>query len=381
MKELKQCPASKACGGCQNQGVPYEKQLEMKQKKVEKLLERFGHVNPIIGADNPYNYRNKVQVAFGKERGRVFCGNYVPSTHYIVEVKDCQIANNKANKIFNTIKKLAISFKLPIFDENLMKGCLRHVLVRASDTSNQIMVVLVSGTYAFPKKHDFVDALLDKHPEITTVVMSINSKRTSMVLGDKFEVLYGKGYIEDKLMDNTFRISASSFYQVNHEQTEKLYSKAIELAKLNKNETVLDAYCGTGTIGIILSKHVKEVIGVELNKSAVKDAIINAKANGIENIQFVADDAGKFMNKMASDRRKVDVVVMDPPRAGADEQFLSSLVKMGPKKIVYISCNPITQKDNLYYLTKNGYKVKQLQPVDMFPFTDHIEVITLLTKK
>ena len=243
------------------------------------------------------------------------------------------------------------------------------------------MVVLVTASPVFPSKNNFVKALRKLHPEITTVVVNINDKQTSMVLGEKETVIYGKGYIEDTLCGCTFRISPKSFYQVNPVQTEILYNKAIAYAGLTGKEKVIDAYCGTGTIGLIAASQAKEVIGVELNRDAVKDAIINAKRNNIQNEQFYNADAGKFMVELAEQNEKVDVVFMDPPRSGSDEAFLSSVVKLAPKKVVYVSCNPETLARDLKYLTRHGYQAVECQPCDMFPFTKHVEAICLLSKK
>jgi 23S rRNA (uracil1939-C5)-methyltransferase len=233
----------------------------------------------------------------------------------------------------------------------------------------------------FPGKNNFVDALLKKHPEITTIVMNVNNRKTSVVLGDVEKVLYGKGYIEDTLCGCIFQISPKSFYQINPIQTEILYSKAIEMARLKRDEAVLDAYCGIGTISLIVSSRVKSVIGVELNKDAVKDAIRNAKRNNITNAYFYNDDAGEFMVKLAEEKKKMDVVFMDPPRSGSDAKFLSSILRLAPKQVIYISCNPVTQERDLSHLTKNGYKVTEIQPVDMFPQTFHVECIVRLEKK
>ncbi|MBE6104243.1 MAG: 23S rRNA (uracil(1939)-C(5))-methyltransferase RlmD [Erysipelotrichaceae bacterium] len=381
VKMLKKCPVSEACGGCQLQGISYDEQLRLKQTKMEKLLGSFCKVNPIIGCDDPYYYRNKVQISFGKDyKGRVICGNYVASTHTIVPVTDCQIASREANRIFVTVRKLLASFRLSVFDEHSMQGFLRHVLVRTTADNEEVMVVLVTGSPVFPKKNDFIKALLKTHPNIVTVVQNVNNRHTSMVLGDKNIVLYGKGFIEDTLCGYVFRLSAQSFYQVNHAQTEKMYEYAIKCLGLTGKETVLDAYCGIGTIGIIMSQNAGHVIGVEINKAAVRDAIRNARMNEVENIEFHCEDAGKFMQKLATEKRHIDVALMDPPRAGADDKFLGSLVRLKPERIVYISCNPLTQKDNLRYLVRNGYEVKIIQPVDLFAFTQHTESIALLER-
>lgn len=387
MEKKEKCPYSKKCGGCTYQGVAYETQLKEKQELVEKLIGGFCKVNPIVGMSNPYHYRNKVHAAFGiTRRGEIISGVYREGTHDIVPVEICQIEDKKADEIIQDIKGMLRSFKIKTYDEDTGYGLLRHVMVRRGFKSGEIMVVLVLGSPIMPSKNNFVKALRKKHPEISTVIINVNDKRTSMVLGDKESVIYGKGYISDELCGCKFKISSKSFYQVNPVQTEVLYNKAIELASLTGKERVLDAYCGIGTIGIIASKKAKEVIGVELNKAAVRDAITNAKINGINNIRFFAEDAGKFMlktsAKMLEDKSAgIDVVFMDPPRAGSDENFMSSVIKLAPKKVVYVSCNPETLARDLKYFTKHGYKVEVAVPVDMFPHTAHVETVCLLSRK
>ncbi len=376
------CPLYKKCGGCQLQNMTYDEQLSFKQAKTIRYLGRFGHVNEIIGMEKPYHYRNKVQAAFGTTRGgKIISGVYQSSSHNIVLVDECMLEDKTADKIITDIRKILLpKFRLTAYNEDTGKGFLRHVLVKRGFATNEVMVVLVTGTRVFPKKDEFVRELLNLHPVITTVIWNINGSKTSLVLGDKEEVLYGSGYIEDILCEKRFRISAKSFYQINPVQTEKLYNTAIDFAELTGKETVLDAYCGTGTIGIVASDKAKNVIGVELNKDAVKDAISNAKLNKTENIRFFCADAGKFMVGMAEDNEKVDLVFMDPPRAGSDLNFLRSVAALRPDKVVYISCNVETQARDLAFLCKNGYKVKKIQPVDMFPHTNHVECVCLLSK-
>lgn len=381
-KEILICDAAKKCGGCQYQGVPYGEQLKKKQQNEEKLLRDFGKTEPIIGMTSPYFYRNKVHAVFGRERnGKIISGTYQAGTHKIVNIDHCLIEDEKSGAIIRTIRDLLKSFKIKTYDEDTGYGLLRHVLVRRGFSSGQIMVVLVLSSPILPSKNNFVKALRKAHPEITTVVLNVNEKKTSMVLGQRDIVLYGKGYIEDTLCGCTFRISPQSFYQVNPVQTEVLYGKAIEFAKLSGKEKVIDAYCGIGTISLIAAKRAKEVIGVELNPDAIRDAKINAKQNGIKNVQFYQADAGAFMVDMAQQGVSVDVVFMDPPRTGSDEAFLSSVVKLSPKKVVYVSCNPETLARDLKYLTGHGYRVEKMQPVDMFCFTEHTECITKLVRK
>lgn len=378
----KPCPLYKKCGGCQLQNLNYSEQLSFKQRLCIKLLGKFNHVEEIIGMENPYNYRNKVQSAFTTDRKskKIISGIYQSSTHNIVPVDYCMTEDKKADEIIISIRKLMKDFKFSTYDEIRGCGFLRHVLIKRGFATGEIMVVFVTGTPIFPAKNNFTKALLKLHPEITTIVMNINDKHTSMLLGEQEKVMYGKGYITDILCGLKFRISAKSFYQINPVQTEKLYAKAIEFAGLTGKETVIDAYCGIGTIGLIAAKNAEIVLGVEINKDAIKDAKINARENKITNTRFICADAGKLMVEMADAGEKCDIVLMDPPRAGSDENFLKSVCTLSPKKIVYISCNPETQSRDLLYLTKNNYKVKKIQPVDMFPHTNHVETVVELCR-
>ena len=382
MTEEKKCPLYKKCGGCQLQNLSYAEQLGFKQRKTERLLGEFGRVEPIIGMDEPYHYRNKVQAAFATARnGKIISGVYQSGTHSIVCVDSCLTEDRKADEIIVSVRNMLRSFKIQPYDERSGSGTLRHVLVKRGFKTNQIMVVLVTAGPIFPAKNNFVKALRKEHPDITTIVHNINPYQTSLVLGERENVLYGTGKIEDELCGLTFRISPRSFYQINPVQTEVLYNTAMEYADMSGREKVIDAYCGIGTIGLVASKRAGEVIGVELNRDAVHDAISNAKRNGIKNVRFFCDDAGEFMLGMAQDGERADIVFMDPPRAGSDECFLSSLVTLAPKKIVYISCNPETQQRDLRFLTKRDYKVEKIQPVDMFPHTNHVETVVLLSHK
>ena len=376
------CSVAKKCGGCRYQGVSYQEQLRRKQRITEGLLKKFGKVEPIIGMEDLYYYRNIVHAAFGRDRkGNVISGIYEEKSHRIVSVDDCMIEDKKSQEIIRTIRGMLKSFKIKTYDEDTGYGLLRHVLVRRGFSTGEIMVVLVTVSPIFPSKNNFVKALRKEYPEITTVVLNVNDRQTSMVLGEREKPIFGPGFIKDRLCGCMFRISPKSFYQVNPVQTEILYQTAIDYASLTGKETVIDAYCGIGTIGLIAAKEAGKVIGVELNKDAVKDARINAKENKITNAAFYQGDAGRFMVEMAAKGEKADVVFMDPPRAGSDERFLSSVVKLSPKKVIYISCNPETLARDLKYLTKHHYKVEKIQPVDMFPFCDHCETVCSLSRK
>lgn len=375
------CPVSDRCGGCQLIDITYKKQLEEKKKETARLLKPFCRLETIHGMEKPEHYRNKVSAAFTYDRkGNPLSGVYAVRSHDVVPVESCLIEDEKADEIIGTIRGMLRSFKIKVYDEDTGYGLLRHVLVRVGKTSGQIMVVLVVSSPVFPSKNNFVKALLEKHPEITTIVLNVNDKKTSMVLGEKEHVIYGKGFIEDELCGKIFKISPKSFYQVNPVQTQVLYGKAMEFAGLCGKETVIDAYCGIGTIGILTSERAKKVIGVEVNKDAVRDAVSNARRNQVKNIDFYHNDAGKFMMQMAEEKAHADVVFLDPPRTGSDEAFLSSVVTLAPERIVYISCNPETLARDLKFLTGKGYRVKKAEAVDMFPFTKEVEVVCLLSQ-
>ena len=382
-KEIKKnCPVNKKCGGCQYLSKSYKEQLKIKQTKVQTLLKDFGKVRPILGMEDPYHYRNKVHAVFHRDRkGNVICGTYEAGTHRVVPVEDCLIEDEKSQEIIRSIRDLLKSFKIKTYNEDTGYGLLRHVLVRRGFSSGEILVVLVLSSPIMPSKNNFVKALRKVHPEITTVVMNVNNKHTSMILGDRQQVLYGPGYIKDQLCGCSFRISPKSFYQVNPKQTELLYNTAISFANLTGKETIIDAYCGIGTIGLAAAKKAKKVIGIELNPDAVKDARINAKENHYKNAEYILGDAGKVMVEMAKNGQQVDVVFMDPPRAGSDHTFMDSVAKLGPKRVVYISCNPETLARDLKYFKKKGYEAQKIQPVDMFCWCDHLETVCLLSNR
>ena len=382
LKKASGCSIAGKCGSCRYSGVPYDKQLKTKQKMMQELLGGFGRVEPITGMEDPLHYRAKVHYAFDRDRrGNIIAGCYEADSHKVVDLTltGCLIEDEKCQEIMATVKKLMYSFKIKTYDEDTGYGLLRHCLIRRGVNTGEIMVVLVLSSPIFPGKNNFVKALRSAHPEIKTIVINVNDADTSLVLGEKEIVIYGPGYITDELMELKFRISPKSFYQVNPRQTEKLYQTAIGLAGLTGKETVLDAYCGTGTIGLCAAKSAREVIGVELNPDAVRDARINAKINGIKNAVFHVGDAGEFMEKNAA-ALKCDVLFMDPPRSGSTEKFLNAAVKAAPNRIIYISCGPESLKRDLNILTKKGYAVKRIQPVDMFPFTEHVETVVLMSR-
>ena len=381
-KSIPGCPVSRRCGGCIYAGVPYEEQLKKKQAALQALLGSFCEVQPILSMEEPLYYRNKVHHVFTRDRqGNILSGSYESGSHRVVPVENCLLEDQTCQKIMHTLRKLFKSFKITIFNETSGFGLLRHVLLRRGYATGEILVVLVVTSPIFPGKNNFIKALRKEHPEVASIVLNINDRETSMVLGPRNITMYGPGFIKDSLMGLTFRISPSSFYQVNPAQTEILYRTAITFAALTGKEDALDAYCGTGTIGLAAASGAKQVTGVELNPDAVKDAIANARANHIENAAFTAGDAGEYMKTMAAEHRSLDVLFMDPPRSGASEEFLHAVLRLLPERVVYVSCGPDTLARDLGILTKKHYQVSRIQPVDMFPLTGEAEVVTLLERK
>lgn len=380
-KSKSRCPVSKKCGGCTMINVPYEEQTVRKQQRVEDLIGRYGRVDPIVRMKNPDHYRNKVTSVFAPDKkGKPVCGIYKAGTHEVVPVKACMLEDLRADRIIQTVFALMESFKIRVYDEDRRTGFLRYVQVRTARGTRQVMVTLVTAEAVFPQAKKFVNALVKRHPEITTVVQNINDKQTTMVLGEKEKVLHGPGYIEDVLCKKRFRISSRSFYQVNSLQTEKLYNIALDYAGFSGKERILDAYCGIGTIGIIASDRCKEVLSVELNPEAVKDARINVKLNNAQNVEVFRNDSGRFMKDMAAKNEKLDILFMDPPRSGASEEFIEAVLTLRPAKVVYVSCEPDTLARDLALLTEGGYAMKKAVPVDMFPYTEGVETVVLLTQ-
>lgn len=384
------CPIDGRCGGCTLLRVAYPKQLRAKQERMEELFgglfDERSRVRSIIGMQNPLHYRTKVvspYVAVYDRRTRqhrVLCGMYERGTHRVIDSGECLIENREAKRIILTVRDLMRRFGMTPYDEDADTGFLRHVQVRVGHTSGEVMVTLVTRDEAFPASRSFVRALKKAHPSITTVVQNVNTRVTNAILGDKERTLYGPGFILDSLCGLTFRISSKSFYQVNAVQTEALYTRAVEMARLTGTETVMDAYCGTGTIGLVAARGVNggagaaRVIGVEERPDAVADAANNARHNGVDAV-FVADDAGAFMRRMAEEGAALDVLLMDPPRSGATPDFLKAACALAPARVVYISCNPETQARDAAYLVRHGYRIDEMQPVDMFPHTPHTENI------
>ena len=377
---------AKNCGGCPLLGLDYAEQLKQKEATVKKLLGKYGPVNAIRGMENPYHYRNKVISTFTTGwGGKLTSGIYAANSHKVLPVESCLLQDPVLDKTMEAVRAAAIACRYQPYNEDKGTGLVRHCLLRRGVATGQVMVVLVTAQAVLPGAKNFVRALLAEAEKrgvtVTTVVQNVNPRKTSVVLGDAEKVLYGKGYILDTLCGKTYALSPRSFYQINHSQTEVLYGLAVEAAHLTGKEVVLDAYCGIGTIGLTAADHAKQIVGVELNRDAVQDAIGNAKHNGVKNARFFAADATRWISEAAAAGERADVIFMDPPREGSTPQFIESVARMAPKRVVYVSCNPETLARDLALLTKKGYRVESSTPVDMFPHSEHIETVVLLSHK
>ncbi len=406
---LKFCPHARECGACQTVNEPYEESLLAKDEVVYGLyhaLAASDAIEPIIGMDDPFYYRNKVISPFaagkrkkapaparGGKDGRgvkkpqkaepreILCGMYAQGSHRIVDTRHCLVENEQAKAVVYAVRDLMRRWSIAPYDEDAGTGFLRHAVVRVGHKSGEVLVTLVTNDEAFPSSRSFCRELVRLCPYVTTVVQNVNTRQTNVVLGQAERVLYGPGFILDELCGLSFRVSSRSFYQVNARQTEVLYDTAISLAGLDGTQTVIDAYCGTGTIGLVAAKRgAARVIGVDNVESSIRDARENARHNGAENVRFEVADADEFMVAMAKSGETADVLLMDPPRAGASEAFLRAAALLRPSRVVYISCNPKTQVRDVKYLVEHGYDLKKVQPVDMFPHTGHIESIALLQR-
>ena len=376
---------AKKCGGCPLLGLDYAAQLKQKEEKVRALVGKYGPVHPIRGMEQPYHYRNKVISTFAPGwGGKLTSGIYAANSHKVLPVESCLLQDEVLDRTMQAVRTAAIACHYQPFNEDKGTGILRHCLLRRGVETGQVMVVLVTAQPILPGAKNFVKVLLAEAKKqdltITTIVQIVNDRKTSVVLGEMERVLYGKGYILDTLCGKTYALSPRSFYQINHAQTEVLYGLAVDAAKLTGKEVVLDAYCGIGTIGLTAADRAKQVVGVELNRDAVQDAIGNAKHNGVKNARFFAADATQWIREAAAAGERADVIFMDPPREGSTPEFIDSVARMAPKRVAYVSCNPVTLARDLELLTRKGYKVESSTPVDMFPHSEHIEVVCSLVK-
>lgn len=411
------CPVEQQCGACQHLSVPYAQQLAAKDAQVASLFAEVApeaQLRPILGMQHPFHYRNKVASPFapgrkragrsgqtardgrGKRAGRlqggsraqgasqreILTGMYAAGTHRIVSTDGCLIENEQAKRVIRAVRDLMVKFDLQPYNEDTGCGFMRHAVVRVGHTSGEVLVTLVTNERQFPASRAFCRQLVKRCPFVTTVVQNVNTRATNVILGDEEHTLYGPGFILDRLCGLSFRISSRSFYQVNCQQTEVLYRQAMQLAGFTGAEHAVDAYCGTGTIGLVAAQNGAAcVTGVDSVASAIRDARQNARHNGVDNAEFAVADAGDFMGELAASGEQVQVVLMDPPRAGSSPQFLQAVAQLAPERIVYISCNPQTQVRDAGILAEHGYSVRIVQPVDMFPHTDHIETVCLLSKQ
>jgi len=377
----KVCKYYGKCGGCQTPNLTYDEQLSMKMAKVIGLMGRLCHVDEIVPMEDPYHYRCKVQTAFTRVGGEMMAGIYQSATGRVIPAKSCLLEDPVAAKIRNTAVKLARDMHLTVYSPKNGRGLLRHILVRTSRKTGQAMVVIVTGKSPFTKVKAFTEALVKACPAVVSVVHNVTDGDPAMLQGTKSAVLYGDGYFEEEILGRRFRVSSRAFLQVNPAQTEKLYSLALEAAALTGRESVIDAYCGVGTLGILAAAHAGHVTGVEVIPEAAADATANAVLNSITNADFIAGDAGEHMTALAAKKKHADVVLLDPPRAGCDKKFLTALAKLAPDRVVYVSCNPETLARDARFLTHHGYRVTKVTPVDMFPFTTHCEVVCLFSRE
>lgn len=380
------CPIYKQCGGCQLQHLSYEGQLIAKQKQVREVISRIGKldnvtVHPVLGMDNPWRYRNKAQVPIGEHEGGLVGGFYQQRSHEIVNMEACMIQQESNDTVVQAVKKICEKHGVRAYSEEKHKGTLRHIMARYGLVTGEVMVVLITRTQDFPNKELIIEEIKDSIPNVKSIVQNVNPKRTNVIFGDGTKVLWGEEYIYDYIGDIKFAISARSFYQVNPEQTKILYGKALEYAELTGKETVIDAYCGIGTITLFLAQKAKKVYGVEIVPEAIEDAKRNAELNGMANAEFAVGKSEEVIPAWKKQGIIPDVLVVDPPRKGCDEALLQTILEMKPKRVVYVSCNPATLARDLRILEDGGYKTEEIQPVDMFPHTTHVECVSQLVLK
>ena len=382
------CAIYKRCGGCKLQHASYKAQLDFKWDRVKDCVSKIGKLDPTIvkyplGMENPWRYRNKVQLPIGLINGEVKIGFFAPRSHDIIDMESCLIQDEIGDKVVKLTREWIEKFNIRPYNvdgEYDEKGIVRHIMIRRGFTTNEVMVVLVTNGENLPHKEEFVDLMVKNIPGIKSVIQNINSKKTNVILGLESKTLWGEDTISDYIGDFRFNISPLSFFQVNPIQTEVLYGKALEYANLTGNEEVFDAYCGTGTITLFLSQKAKKVYGVEIIPQAIDNAWINAKENKVENVEFFVGESEVVIPDLINKGVKADVVVVDPPRKGCDKKLLDAITNIDAKKIVYVSCDPSTLGRDLKVLEENGYKTLEVQPVDMFPNTAHVECVVLMSR-
>ena len=376
----------KDCGGCQIQELNYNKQLELKTNEVKQVVARIGKLENVdihetMGMENPCRYRNKAQFPIQNINGEPAIGFYKKKSHDVIPTDMCVIQHDINDKIIKIIKTYIQAYNISIYNENTHTGVLRHLVTKVGFTTNEVMVVLVANGTNLPHLNELASILEENIPGFKTLVLNVNKAKTNVILGKENKVIYGNGKINDYIGDLVFEISPLSFFQVNPIQTEVLYNKALEYAELKENDTVFDIYCGIGTISLFLAQKATKVYGIEIVEDAIKDAKINAKLNNLNNVEFYVGKAEEVVPKMYSEGKTANVVMVDPPRKGCDEKVLDTIVSMQPDRVVYVSCNPSTLARDLAYLDERGYKCVEIQPVDMFPHTMHVECVAKIIRK
>ncbi|MGP7819448.1 23S rRNA (uracil(1939)-C(5))-methyltransferase RlmD [Niallia sp. 01092] len=379
------CSIYKECGGCQLQHLSYEGQLQIKHKQVQDVLTRIGKINtivhPTLGMNEPWRYRNKVQVPIGEQEGGLIGGFYQQRSHQIINMEECLIQQEENDVVIKKVKAICNKYGIRAYDESRHKGDLRHIMARRGLVTGEIMVVLITRTNEMVNKIKIVDEIVKSIPGLKSIIHNVNNKKTNVIMGETTKVLWGEETITDYIGEIKFAISARSFYQVNPEQTKVLYDKALEYAGLQGEESVIDAYCGIGTISLFLAQKAKKVFGVEIVPQAIDDAKRNAEINDIHNVDFSVGEAEVVIPNWYKEGNEADVLVVDPPRKGCDEALLQTIINMKPKKVVYVSCNPATLARDLRILEDGGYTTLEVQPVDMFPQTMHVECVAQLALK
>lgn len=380
------CETYKRCGGCNMRHIEYEETLIIKRNSVQalvnKTLKNKVRVKNTIGMENPLHYRNKAQYPIGMNKeNKPVIGVFARRSHEIIPINNCLIQKPISEQIAKFILEFITKNNISVYDEKSGKGIFRHLVIKAGVKTNEIMCILVINAHSFKNENKLVEELVKNFPAIKTIVKNINSKNTNVIMGKENSVLYGDGYIKDILGDYTFKISPQSFYQVNPLQAEKLYNLGVEAAKITKNDIVFDLYCGIGTISLFMAKYAKKVYGVEIVEQAIKDAKENVKINNIENTEFIAGDTEIVLDDLINNKKIIpDVVMVDPPRKGLDNRTIENINKIKPNRVIYISCNPATLIRDLAKFEEN-YEIKSIQPVDMFPFSSHVECCSVLSLK
>lgn len=383
--ERKCSESLRQCGGCQIQELDYQKQLDIKTNEVKQVISRIGKLDDVIvhdtlGMEHPFRYRNKAQFPIQKKDNMPVIGFYKKKSHDLISTDECIIQHEVNDKIIKIIKTYIRAYNVSIYDEKTHKGLLRHLVTKVGFTTGEVMIVLVANGKKLPYLKELASVLKENIPGFKTLVVNVNTQKTNVILGKENIVAYGDGMIRDYIGELVFEISPLSFFQVNPLQTEVLYNKALEYANLGENDTVFDIYCGIGTISLFLAQKAKKVYGIEIVEDAIKDAKRNAKINNMDNVEFYVGKAEEVVPKMYKEGKRANVVVVDPPRKGCDEKVLDTIISMQPDRVVYVSCNPSTLARDLAYLNERGYKCHEIQPVDMFPHSVHVECVVLMSR-